>query len=1010
MTGTQWNLRNLIYLLFAISGFSGLIYESIWSHYLKLFLGHAAYAQTLVLAIFMGGMAIGAWLPSRFGLRWKNLLVWYAAIEAIIGLCAVIFHGVFVSVTDLAYDLVIPALGSVWAVNLFKWSLAATLILPQSVLLGMTFPLMSAGLIRRYPDSPGASLAMLYFTNSLGAAIGVLVSGFVLIAQVGLPGTILTAGLINIILALIVWLLARRSPEPSAPIAAQRVTRHHRSVSWHLLIAVSFCTGTASFIYEIGWIRMLSLVLGTSTHAFELMLSAFILGLAFGGLWMRRRIDRLQEPIRYLGWVQVIMGLLALGTLVAYNSSFDVMKLVMDGLTRTLSGYYLFNLASHAIVLTIMVPVTFCAGMTLPLITHTLLRSGYGERSIGAVYAANTLGAIAGVFFAVHVGMSTFGLKGLIAIGAGLDMLLGIVLFGVIARSRGWLSAKAATILAIAGLTAVLVGVEFDRYKMASGIYREGQLYPAGSIEILFHKDGKTATVDLVKDSHGKISIATNGKPDAAINMAEESPAAPDEYTMIMATVVPLLLHPQARAAANIGMGSGLTTHVLLNSTNLEYVDTIEIEPAMIEAAQGFRPRVDAAFTDPRSRVHIDDAKTFFAARRSKYDIIISEPSNPWVSGVSSLFSDEFYLRLRAHLNPGGLFVQWLQLYEIDFTLVASVMKAIDRNFSDYVLYTPNNSDLLIVAVAEGKVPRFDQRISIPGRLAQALRRIDVRTLHDLKLRRLGDRAVLEPLFASASVAVNSDYFPVLDLNAVRTRYMRLGATELITLGDGAFPALEMLDNHTTFAAESRPTPAPHFLRARRGYAAVVIRDLFANGALREGDVLEPQLLRHALLAGRLANNCHDESTVSLWLDSVASVMNAVIPYLKPGDAEALWRQFRASDCYGRLAPVQQDVFALLSAVARRDAVNMAALAEKLLTSPGVPLNLSRNRYLLTAGMLGYLTDNKPAEALRLWAVHAPRVVGSRPPDMLLRLLWAHSVRRSQEPTSAATNVKTSEN
>jgi len=165
--------RSWFFVLFTISGFAGLIYESIWSHYLKLFLGHAAYAQTLVLSIFMGGMALGSWLCSRYSMRWRNLLLGYAVAEAVIGLCAIMFHRVFVAATDLAYDSIMPGLGNPQTVNAFKWGFSTLLILPQSVLLGMTFPLMSAGLIRHYPDSTGGAIAMLYFTNSLGAAAGV---------------------------------------------------------------------------------------------------------------------------------------------------------------------------------------------------------------------------------------------------------------------------------------------------------------------------------------------------------------------------------------------------------------------------------------------------------------------------------------------------------------------------------------------------------------------------------------------------------------------------------------------------------------------------------------------------------------------------------------------------------------------------------------------------------------------------------------------------------------------
>src|SRR5436190_8861176 len=232
----------VFFALFTISGFAGLIYESIWSHYLKLFLGHAAYAQTLVLAIFMGGMAIGSWLVSRFTLRIANLLLGYALAELGIGILAIVFHKVFQATTGWALDSVFPALGSSGAIDLVKWTLASLLILPASLLLGTTFPLMSAGVIRLYPDAGGRALSMLYFTNSLGAAIGVLASGFFLIAKVGLPGTILTAGLMNVTLALAVWLLTKRIPPVEPTVASVASAGASSSSLARAILVLAFAT------------------------------------------------------------------------------------------------------------------------------------------------------------------------------------------------------------------------------------------------------------------------------------------------------------------------------------------------------------------------------------------------------------------------------------------------------------------------------------------------------------------------------------------------------------------------------------------------------------------------------------------------------------------------------------------------------------------------------------------------------------------------------------------------
>ena len=641
--------RSAFYLLFALSGFAGLIYESIWTHYLKLFLGHAAYAQSVVLIVFMGGMALGAALCSRISERLRRPLIGYALVEAIVGVVALVFHETFTSATDWAYAVLLPEAGSDGAALAAKLVLAALLIFPQSVLLGATFPLMSAGMIRAHPARSGEQLAMLYFSNSLGAASGVIVSGFVLIGWVGLPGTLRSAGVLNLALALTVWMLAR--VEQDRPLPGQDSASQASS----LLPVVALLTGLASFIYEICWIRMLSLVLGASTHSFELMLAAFIFGLALGGLAVRRLVDAVRDPLRLLAWVQIAMGLLALATLPVYDRSFELMEFLMQGLSRTESGYLLFTLSGAFIAVLVMLPATVCAGMTLPLITGALLRGGAGESAIGRIYALNTLGAIAGVLFAVHFGLPLLGLKDTLIAGAAIDVLLGLALLyrhGAARQRLGRGFVVAAAVCAALFLPALLA-FRLDVNKMTAGVFRHGDLANSRDAKILFQKDGKTATVHLVQYSDA-ISIRTNGKSDGSISL-DAAQRGSDETTMILTGAIPLALKPDARSAALIGIGTGLTMHTLLQDLRLERVETVEIEAAMAEASRGFAPSNNAAFADPRGAIVIDDAKTFFSTRKRAYDIIISEPSNPWVSGVSSLFTREFYHRIRPHLNPGVL-------------------------------------------------------------------------------------------------------------------------------------------------------------------------------------------------------------------------------------------------------------------------------------------------------------------------------------------------------------------
>jgi predicted membrane-bound spermidine synthase len=970
------------YLLFVASGFAGLIYESVWTHYLKLYLGHAAYAQSLVLVVFMGGMALGSALCARVSARIPRPLLAYAAIEAAIGAWALGFHEAFVAATEWSYAALLPALGTDGLALAARLALCCALILPPSVLLGATFPLMSAGLVRvRAAAEP---VAMLYFTNSLGAAAGVLTSGFFLIAWVGLPGTLRTAGFINLALAAAVALLARAgSAAPPAPLRpAPGAAEPAR-----LLLGVALLTGLASFIYEICWIRMLSLVLGASTHAFELMLSTFILGLALGGLAVRRLVDRAASPERLLGAVQLAMGLLALVTLPVYDASFGLMETLMQALARTDAGYVLFNLAGQGIAALVMLPATICAGMTLPLITGALLRRGAGERAIGQVYAANTLGAIAGVLLAVHVGLPAVGLKGSLLAGAAIDAGLGIALLWRTVPRGLARAAAAACLLAFVPMAALF---ELDANKMTAGVFRHGELGASANVPILYARDGKTATVHLVRYGDAT-SIRTNGKSDGSINMDRDGPRGSDEITMVLTGAIPLALRPDAKAAAVIGIGTGLTMHALLQSATLERVETVEIEAAMAEAARGFAPRNSSAFADPRGAILIDDAKSFFATRNRRYDILVSEPSNPWVSGVSGLFTREFYARIRNHLNPGGLLVQWFQLYEIDASLLASVMRALGEAFPHYAVFAPSDHDLLIVASnAPLPLPARAEAFAQPL-LAQELRQVHVLAPGDLDARYLGSRATLAPLFESYGMPANSDYYPVLDLNAARHRFTERSAADVVAMLNAPVPVLEMLA-----PAPARRAPDPGF-RGAASFDRIENTRLarYAADLLLRDDAPEPAgiatLFQKDLELVKLRLiECREPLAHDIWTHSLLNVARSLNPYLPAAEAGRVWDRIRSAPCAGSLRAYQRDWIDLYAAVGARDAARMVAFATRLLAGHE-DYNRETREYLVVAGMTGALAAGDAPAALGLWKAHEGRL--RQPARPLFRLLRCQAAR-----------------
>jgi hypothetical protein len=311
--------------------------------------------------------------------------------------------------------------------------------------------------------------------------------------------------------------------------------------------------------------------------------------------------------------------------------------------------------------------------------------------------------------------------------------------------------------------------------------------------DVLFYRDGRTATVGAYLSREGDIvTLATNGKPDASLSMrwvraaSETLPPRPirgdDESTEVLLSLVPLAHHPQARTGAIIGHGSGITSHFLLGSPFIERVVTIEIEPEMISGSQVYYPANARTFDDERASFVIDDAKAYFAHRQERFDVILSEPSNPWVSGIASLFTVEFYDRVRSYLSDDGIFAQWLHLYEMSDELAGSVLAGIHSAFPSYRGYLIGAADLLIVAGGSPELSDPDWSVFPYPMIAEDLSHVVPFEDDQLEALTLFTRSDLDPLLGSW-VPVNSDFRPVLDLGAEKARFHEDFASGVYSLG-----------------------------------------------------------------------------------------------------------------------------------------------------------------------------------------------------------------------------------
>lgn len=1006
--------------LFVVSGFAGLVYQSMWSQYLGLVLGHAAYAQSLVLAIFMGGMALGAWLAARLGLQWTRLLRAYALAEAGIGILGLAFHPLFLGYLGLS-EAALPALGDGIAGRAYPWLSAALLILPACLLLGATFPLLSAGWLRAGRDVPGAIgrdarvLGGLYFANSLGAALGALGATFLLLPRLGMPGAMAVAGMANLVVAVGAWALSlryERAPR-GAPAASVATAPGHAGASPRDALAgtvlwIALASGACSFVYELGWIRLLNQALGTTLHSFELMLAAFLLGLAFGGAWVHRRAPRLADPLRTAGLAQVAMGVAALLSLLAFAHSFEWTAALVQSLSRTDGGYRLYLLGSAAIAMAVMLPAAFFAGMTLPLFTLALLRHGAGETAIGRLYAANTVGAIVGVLLMMHVLVPLFGVRMAIMLAAAGDVLLG---FWLLAHGRGDVAPRRVASLAVVVAGAFLVALAWGRpdpRAQLSGAFRTGFASLDPALQVPFLRDGKTATIGVAHSpSQDMLSLLTNGKSDGAMSATLSGPPGGDELTMVSLGALPLALHPRPRQVGVIGLGLGLSTNTLLGSDQVERVETIEIEPVVHAAgARLFAARIPRTLHDPRSQVHFDDARHFFASHQRRYDVIVSEPSNPWVSGVAGLFTTGFYAFLQRHLADDGLLVQWLQTYEIDDALLARIIAAVLESFPDAAVYLAQDNDLVVVA-CRSRCPDSDAgRLRATAALARETARIGLDGDAALQLRRIGGRDLLQTYVRALQAEPHSDFHPVVALQGPRTRFRGDRADTLQRLADNGLPVLDVLEGRTPPSARETVAALPgHSLLSGRRRAialASALRDRNHASALalRDRDAPEAELELQALL-GLSHGTVEDPAT---WAEAASTVAMATIGHLPAADLRGAWIGPGWIDASLQPEPVRR-MLAMYAAAAARDAAAMRSSGEALLQLPqSLPADVQEQA--LVIAQLGALGLGRPGEVEQLHAGYGVALPHSPRLRMVRHMIRIRALELRARPPAATQGVE----
>jgi spermidine synthase len=724
--------RPLFLLLYFLSGATALLYQVVWSRVLTLELGHTAAAVSTVLAAFMGGLAAGAAIGARIAphVSATRALLTYTGLELLIGTMALgVAPALMLSrpVLSLAYQ---TEGGILFAALRVIMSLAAVSI--PAAAMGATLPFAVRWVESRRVDSPGHIAGSLYAANTLGASLGACLTGFVLLPSLGLGRTTLLGFGINVLIALGAVIVSRTShtteavaaPAPeSAPAPRYRPpsgeAEPNASTQAFVAVAVS---GFAALVHEVAWTRLIALVMGPTTYAFSAMLTAFILGLAIGGASATRLLGRLRQPLVALSVVQILC---ALGALLA-SALVPRLPFVIASVVRTSAMSYPTLVATEGLlVLALLLPMTFAFGATFPLAVHLAGSAiGSASRPVGRLFAVNTFGAIAGALAGGFFCLPRLGLQGTIVMASLLSLLVGVGLMWI---GRRPLRLRLAVTLF--GSATALVGLLLPAWNprvLAAGGYRQAHDSPldlriesdAGSM--LYYDDGPTGTVS-VRRLAGEVSLAINGKVDAS--------NAGDMLTQKLLAHLPLLLHEAPRDVCVIGLGSGVTAGAVL-AHPIAALDTIELSPQVVRAAEFFASDNRQALRDRRVRLIVGDGRTHLRLARQSYDVIISEPSNPWVAGIAPLFTHELFLAARERLKPGGLFCQWAHTYEMSGANLRSIVATFTSVFPDSSLWLVGETDVLLVGATgrplEQRLASLAVRWDHSG-IADDLARVNVR-------------------------------------------------------------------------------------------------------------------------------------------------------------------------------------------------------------------------------------------------------------------------------------------
>lgn len=681
--------RRIFTSLFFLSGSTGLIYQLLWVRKFTYLLGSTYVTVSVVVASFLAGLLLGAWLIGKYIVRMRNPLRWYAALEIVVGVFAFCFIASF-RFLNMGFGAIATPFLHNDGLRIFFSSLLLLLILSvPTAAMGATLPLLVHHFTREDATFK-KNISWFYAINTFGAAAGVLLAGFFLIEYAGVTGGILAAGALNVMIGMAALILSRQQasrwrvkPAEAAADSKKKklIPQATISVSKKLLLVTAFFSGFIALGFEISWTRALKFLIQSSTYSFTIILFVFLLGIALGGLRARRIVKGDANAIRQYGRFQLLLSFTALFAIIflyriAYTDFFQYrfFTIIFDFSSGWISGILIYALTCGLVFL---LP-TFFMGILYPLLNH-LYHSSSGVdagTTVSRIYWVNTLGSIAGTLAAGFILIPLLGLKwSMILLSSG-SMLIGWIFM---IRSRQKMRIRE---VAITALFAALLLLSMPAAVLNS---RE----EVKSDRILYYNEGLSATVK-VYEAKNSLNMSIDG-----MNIASTSPALMQKEQLI--AHLPFFIRPKIQTALSVGLASGISTDAIAAHPAVRQVDCVELIKPVFEASHFFSSYNHEVYKNPEIRMVHDDIYAFLKFSNRHYDLISSDGKLGTLDNANTtMLSSDYYEQCRKHLNPDGVFIQWIPLITPTscFDVILHTMK---QSFKHVTLFYFYPSDVFMV-------------------------------------------------------------------------------------------------------------------------------------------------------------------------------------------------------------------------------------------------------------------------------------------------------------------------